>query len=148
VRPPNNCPAGIISGFPPPYPYAVAVLLPLAEPPVIGTFDVLPEKSNQIYHGFSCWIRRTPTPCAAALSAAAAFSATAALSAAAPFSAATTTFSATNVLVSMTRDKRNAHFVWKEENGVKRKTRNRRRFLYNSTGPRRFGCGNYSLRTM
>ncbi|KAG2034113.1 hypothetical protein BDR03DRAFT_639213 [Suillus americanus] len=44
VRPPKGCPVGMVWGFPPPYPYAVAVLLPLAELPVIGTFEVLPEK--------------------------------------------------------------------------------------------------------
>jgi len=38
----------MVWGFPPPYPYAVAVFLPLAELPVIGTFEVLSEKSNQI----------------------------------------------------------------------------------------------------
>jgi hypothetical protein len=43
LRPAKSCPVGMVKDCPPPLPYAVALLLPLAELPPTGT-EVLPRK--------------------------------------------------------------------------------------------------------
>jgi hypothetical protein len=123
----------MVKDFPPPLPYAVALLLPLAELPPTGT-EVLPRKIFNPDNDNST-ARLTAAAPSTTFAATTGPSTTLSTATAATFATATT-LSATYVLISRTCDKRNTHCVQVIKGGGNKLLKNEKALLiYDSTGP-------------